>query len=254
MPQSKITLIGMENFLNPDHSVFEKLTLPEGIDKDTLIGAIILRCQEFELLYSSPDFMIEAVKVWGMKNYWTFDRWVKLINKEYDPLYNKDYHEEISDIHYGQFNKTGSGSSSGSDDHTRTDNLQHSEDYTRTDNLKTETDNTDTHAEKAYNDASMVDTTEDVLDGEVNQTGTQRNAGSGSDTGTQRTAGTFSTQDSNAESGGDSYTNTHNLHGYGNIGVTAAQTLFMKETEVAAWNMYEHMADLFASEFCLMIY
>lgn len=254
MPQSKITLIGMENFLNPEHSVFEELTLPDGIDKDTLIGAIILRCQEFELLYSSPDFMIEAVKVWGMKNYWTFDRWVKLINKQYDPLYNKDYHEEWSETHEGEYSKEDSGSTSGSDDHTRTDNLQHSEDYTRTDNLKTETDNTDTHSEKAFNDSDFVETTEDVLDGEVNQTGTQRNAGSGSDTGTQRMAGTFSTQDSNTESGGDSYTRNHNLHGYGNIGVTAAQTLFMKETEVAAWNMYEHMADLFASEFCLMIY
>lgn len=262
MPQSKITLIGMEKYLNPEHSVFEELTLPEGIDKDTLIGAIILRCQEFELLYSSPDFMIEAVKVWGMKNYWTFDRWVKLINKEYDPLYNKDYHETISDTHYGQYNKSGSGSNSGSSsessDYTRTDNLQHSEDYTRTDNLKTETDNTDTHSEKAYNDSDFVETTEDVLDGEVNQTGTQRNAGSGSDTGTQRnagqTSGSSSNQFSDSESGSDNHTDTHISHGYGNIGVTAAQTLFMKETEVAAWNMYEHMADLFASEFCLMIY
>lgn len=238
MPQSKITLIGMENFLNPEHSIFEELTLPDGIDKNILIGAIILRCQEFELLYSSPDFMIEAVKVWGMKNYWTFDRWVKLINKEYDPLYNKDYHEEISDIHYGQYSKTGSGSLTGSN--------SESSDYTRTDNLKTETDNTDTHAEKAYNDADMIDTTEDVLDGEINQTGTQRNAG--------QTAGTVNNTTSNTESGGDNHTDTHTSHGYGNIGVTAAQTLFMKETEVAAWNMYEHIADLFASEFCLMIY
>ena len=246
MPQSKITLIGMEQYLNPEHSLFEELTLPTG----TLIGAIILRCQEFELLYSDPDFMIQAVKVWGMKNYWTFDRWIKLINKQYDPLYNKDYHEEISDIHYGQFNKSGSGSASGSDDHTRTDNLQHSEDYTRTDNLANS--NTDNHSEKAYNSSGFVGTTQDSSSG--SNTGTQRNAGSGSDTGTQRTAGTFSSQDSNTESGGDSYTNTHTSHGYGNIGVTAAQTLFMKETEVASWNMYEHMADLFASEFCLMIY
>ena len=250
MPQSKITLIGMEQYLNPDHSLFEELTLPEGVDKDTLIGAIVLRCQEFELLYSNPDFMIQAVKLCGMKNYWTFDRWIKLINKQYDPLYNKDYHEEISDIHYGQFNKSGSGSTSGSDDHTRTDNLQHSEDYSRTDNLSHS--DTDIHSEKAYNSSDYVGTTQDSSSG--SNTGTQRNAGSGSDTGTQRMAGSFSSQDSNTESGGDSYTNTHTSHGYGNIGVTAAQTLFMKETEVAAWNMYEHMADLFASEFCLMIY
>lgn len=250
MPQSKITLIGMEQYLNPEHSLFEELTLPEGIDKDTLIGAIILRCQEFELLYSNPEFMIQAVKVWGMKNYWTFERWVKLINKEYDPLFNKDYTEEVTETHGGQYSKTGSGSTSGSDDHTRTDNLQHSEDYTRTDNLANS--NTDTHSEKAYNSSDYVGTTQDSSSG--SNTGTQRNAGSGSDTGTQRTAGTFSSQDSNTESGDDSYTNTQTSHGYGNIGVTAAQILFMKETEVAAWNMYEHMADLFASEFCLMIY
>lgn len=84
---SKITLIGMERYLNPDHSIFENMQLPEGIDKDTLIGSIILRCQEFELLFSDPDFMIAAVNVWSRKNYWTFDKWVKLINEDYDPLY-----------------------------------------------------------------------------------------------------------------------------------------------------------------------
>ena len=234
MPQSKITLIGMEKFLNPDHSIFEELTLPDGIDKDTFIGAVILRCQEFEVLYSDPEFMIQAVKVWGMKNYWTFDRWVKLINKQYDPLYNKDYHEEISDIHYGQFNKSGSGSNSGSS--------SESSDYTRTDNLANSS--TDTHSEKAYNDSGYVGTTQDASSG--TNTGSQRNAG--------QTTGSVSNQSSNSESGSDNHTDTHTSHGYGNIGVTAAQTLFMMETEVAAWNMYEHMADLFASEFCIMIY
>ena len=238
MPQSKITLIGMERFLNPEHSIFEELTLPDGIDKDTLIGAIFLRCQEFEVLYSNPEFMIQAVKVWGMKNYWTFDRWVKLINKQYDPLYNKDYHEEVSDIHQGQFNKSGSGSNSGSS--------SESSDYTRTDNLANSSSSTDTHSEKAYNDSNFVDTTKDVNSSSGTNTGTQRNAG--------QTTESVSNQSSNSESGSDNHTDTHTLHGYGNIGVTAAQTLFMKETEVAAWNMYEHIADLFASEFCLMIY
>lgn len=223
MPQSKITLIGMERFLNPEHSLFEELTLPDGIDKDTLIGAIILRCQEFEVLYPDPEFMIQAVKVWGMKNYWTFDRWVKLINKDYDPLYNKDYHEEITIDHEGE------GENSG--------NNKEESDYTRTDNLAN--GNTDTHSEKAYNSGSdFVETTKDVS--------------SGTNTGTQRNAGETKNQFGNKSK--DKYQDKHISHGYGNIGVTAAQTLFMKETEVAAWNMYEHIADLFCSEFCLMIY
>ena len=85
MAKSKITLIGLESFLEPN-SVFDELTLPDGIDLNTLKGTIFLRCQEFELLYPDPEFMRAAVKIWGMKNYWTFNKWVELINKQYDPL------------------------------------------------------------------------------------------------------------------------------------------------------------------------
>ena len=228
MAQSKITLIGMENYLNPDHSVFEQLTLPEGIDKDTMIGTILLRCQEFELLYSDPDFMIAAVNIWGKKNYWTFDKWVKLLDKEYDPLYNKDYYEDISDTHQG------AASSS--------DNTSQSDDYTRTDNLATTNDVTETHSEKAYNSgSSFVETSKDVTDQDTSQTGTQRNAGT--------------TSSSGSTSSNDSYVNSHTYHGYGNIGITSAQELFLKEAiDVATWNMYEHIADLFCQEFCIMVY
>ena len=223
---AKLTLIGMEQFLNPDHSVFEDLELPEGIDKETLIDTILLRCNEFELLYPDPNFMTAAVTVWGKKHYWTFDKWIKVMNKEYDPLYNKDYHEEWTDTHEG------SGATVGSD--------SRSDDYTRTDNLKAETDITETHSEKAYNNASFVDTTKDVTDGEVKNTGTQRNAGSSS--------GTFGNESS------DTYENTHEYHGYGNIGIMSSQQLFRDEVSTTSWSIYEAISDMFCSEFCIMIY
>ena len=237
MAQSKITLIGLEQFLAPN-SVFDDLTLPEGIDKTTLIGTILLRCQEFELLYPDPEFMQSAVKIWGMKNYWTFNKWIDLINKQYDPLYNKDYYEEWTDKHEGS--ASGSGNTSQSDDHTVTD------DHTRTDNLKSETDGTVTHAEKAFNDAYMVDTTKDTTDGEVKHTGTERNAG------TSRTAGTVT--GTYGDSSSDSYENEHTYHGYGNIGITSAQELFQRQAEVARFNLFEQIADLFCQEFCIMVY
>ena len=215
MAQSKITLIGLEQFLNPDHSVFESLELPEGIDKDTLIGSIMLRCQEFELLYTDPDVMTSAVFIWGKKNYWTFDKWVKLINKQYDPLYNKDYYEDITDNHEGEFSNEGSAHSSGN---TGTTN-----------NLET------THSERAYNNSTLTAISKDA------------------DTGT--VTGTFGNNNTSDNSGNDSYENTRSYHGYGNIGITSAQELFLREAkDVATWNMYEHIADLFASEFCIMVY
>ena len=219
MAQSKITLIGIETYLNPDRSIFEDLTLPEGIDKDVLIGAIALRCQEFELLYSDPDFLIAAVNVWGQKNYWTFDRWVKLLNKNYDPLYNKDYHEVFTDTHTGNYSASGTTANTGS---------------TNTSGTGSETT---THREKAYNDVSYVDTSQDEAHS--------------SNTGTQQIANNTSSN----ESGTNGYTTNHSYHGYGNIGITSAQELFLREAkDVATFNMYEHMADLFCNEFCIMVY
>lgn len=215
MPQSKMTLIGMEAFLNPEHSVFEGLTLPEGINKDDVIGAITLRCQEFELLYSDPDFMTAAVTLWGKKYYWTFDKWVKVMNKEYDPLYNKDYFENITDTHSGSAHSSGN---------TQTTN-----------NLQTNVNATSTHSEKAYNSGStFVPTTQ-----EETQSGT-------ADTGT--ISGTF------GNNSADSYTKGHSYHGYGNIGITSAQELFQKELAVARFNLMNQIADLFCQEFCIMIY
>lgn len=262
MAQSKITLIGMERFLNPEHSVFEDLLLPEGIDKDTLIGTILLRCNEFELLYPDPEFMTAAVNVWGRKNYWTFDKWIKLINKEYDPLFNKDYFEEWTDTHEGEYSKEGSESNSGNNKQTnnllQTDNLLETSDHSTINDLTDTNDVTVTHSEKAYNDSTFVETTEDVTDQDQTHTGSSRIAGTTANTGTVSNTGTiqntFGNNGSNDESGDDSYTNEHSYHGWGNIGITSAQELFLKEADVAKFNLYEQIADLFAGEFCIMIY
>lgn len=246
MAQSKVTLIGLENYLNPQRSVFDNMVLPEGIEKDVLIGSIVLRCQEFELLYSDPEFMIDAVNIWSRKNYWTFDKWVKALSIDYDPLYNYDRTEEYTDTHSGKFGRTGTGSSSNSSDYTRTDNLSQSDDHTRTDNLSS----TLTHSEKAFNDTTLVTSSQDS----TSDSGTQRMAGTVTNTGTQRNAGSDTGSVSNNENGTDDYTNIHKARLFGNIGVTTSQQMLQSEFDVARWNMYEHIADLFCQEFCIMVY
>ena len=215
MPQSKMTLIGMEAFLNPEHSVFEDLVLPEGINKDDLIGTITLRCQEFELLYSDPDFMTAAVTLWGKKYYWTFNKWITVMNKQYDPLYNKDYFEDVTDTHQGSSQSSGNSQT--------------------TNDLRSAIDATNEHSEKAYNSGNtFVPTVKDDTDSVTTDTGT--------------VSGTASNTAS------DSYTKGHTYHGYGNIGITSAQELFQKEIDVARFNLMDQIADLFCQEFCIMIY
>lgn len=52
----------------------------------------------------------------------------------------------------------------------------------------------------------------------------------------------------------DNLTDTRDMHMYGNIGVTTSQQMLEAELNIRKWNIYEKIADMFISEFCIMIY
>lgn len=47
---------------------------------------------------------------------------------------------------------------------------------------------------------------------------------------------------------------TRKGHTYGNIGVTTSQQMLQAELDIAKWNIYEHIKDLFMQDFCIMVY
>lgn len=47
---------------------------------------------------------------------------------------------------------------------------------------------------------------------------------------------------------------THTAHLYGNIGVTTSQQMLQAEYDIASWNIYNHIADIFADELLLCVY
>lgn len=98
MSSATLTLIGLNNFLDTRNiDLFEKLSFPDGIDKETAIQNILLMCDEKELLYPNPDFMIEAIGLWSKKWNRTFTKWINALNIEYNPLENYDRQESWSD-------------------------------------------------------------------------------------------------------------------------------------------------------------
>lgn len=46
----------------------------------------------------------------------------------------------------------------------------------------------------------------------------------------------------------------HTAHLFGNIGVTTSQEMLKAELEISQWNIYDHIADLFLTEFIIPIY
>lgn len=70
----------------------------------------------------------------------------------------------------------------------------------------------------------------------------QKDRTKGSSSSTMRASGEYENE------------NVHTGRVHGNIGVTTSQQMLQSELEIAEWNLVQHIADLFISEFCLLVY
>lgn len=195
----KITLIG---FYNYDNNLFDGLTFPEGIDKDTFISTCLQRGGEFEVIYANPEFLKNLITVWGKRWERTFSKWAEGLKAEWNPIENYDRYEEVRDNGSSQMSAHDSTTAAGQGDTTNTRSSYDSDSY-------------------LPHDAS--------------------HSNSGSNT-------------SSDTSSSGTNTNLHTAHVHGNIGVTQASDMLRNYYDISAWNVYNHMADLFLSEFVIPIY
>lgn len=91
---SKITLIGLNNY---DPTLFDNLVIPEGIDRETLIDNILLKSDEFEVIYADFDFNKSLIGLLSKKWYRTIEKWYAALQLEYNPIENYDRYEEYTD-------------------------------------------------------------------------------------------------------------------------------------------------------------
>lgn len=228
MSKAKMTLIGLESYCQAGgDSLFKDLILPDGINKQDCIDNILLRSNEFEVLYSDPIFLKASIALWGRTWYKTFERWNQTLTEEYDPLYNYDRTEEIIEK-IDEDTKTlliGSGS-------------MYSEDSSES---KTEVDNTDTTSVSAYNTSSFDNSDKAVHDGETSS----EDSSESSTTTSSRNDGTENKD----------IVRDHKARMFGNIGVTTSATMAQEEITLRANNvLLKLIADTFVKEFCIMVY
>lgn len=232
---AKITLWGLEKFLqNQNKSVFDGLVLPDGIVKDDVTNNILLRAGEFEVLYSDPDFLSEAITLWGRKHYRTFSKWYEALQIEYNPLENYDRIETWTDTHSDYLTHSGTESSTASS----TDNI-----------TGTQTSNNTVNSE-SINQVSAFDSS----------AFSNKDKNNVSDTAAGTTTNNNSSEINSESSGSNSFTDNsdgnvnHNGRMHGNIGVTTSQQMLQSELDIAKWNLIDQITDLYISEFCIAIY
>lgn len=152
------------------------------------------------------------------------------------------------------------------------------------------TPSTTEHKVAAYDSATYAESSQDIVnngDSKVQHVGTVTNESDGTETTSHTGSDTTATTGSdtmkhtgsdttahtgneiNNETGTDETThkgklsditgkeqntNQHTAHLYGNIGVTTSAAMLAEFYNVAKWNLYEHMADVFGSELLIQVY
>lgn len=87
MGNSRLTLIGLYNY---DHSIFEQLEIPEGMDKVLLEMEILREAGEFETLYPNFEFLKSMIGFWSRSHKPQWEKLWETTQFEYNPIHNYD--------------------------------------------------------------------------------------------------------------------------------------------------------------------
>lgn len=112
---ASLSIYGLYTF---DNSIFDNLTVPEGMDKEDLVVQILTECSDFALIYPNFDFMKMLIGVWSNKEQKIWQNLYLSENIEYNPIENYDRNESITRV----VNTNAEGTSSGTALNTSGDN------------------------------------------------------------------------------------------------------------------------------------
>ena len=91
-------MITFHGMLEYDPTLFDGVTLPNGIDKDVLVRKIDRHCGELICYYPIPSRFKSEIEDWfNVEKFDSFKRMIDALNEEYDPLHNYDRNEEWKD-------------------------------------------------------------------------------------------------------------------------------------------------------------
>lgn len=220
----RMTMIGLYNY---NSAVFERLNLPEGINKDDFINSFLLKYGECPVIYPQWEFMQFAVGVWSNKWYHSIERIIYAFTEDYNPLHNFDRHEEYTDTEDIDRATAAAASS--------------------TSNTSSETEETAGNTDSTENTVSAYNSDQYQPDNKSDSTGTANRNATGSITGS----------DTRNETGTDNTDRElqHNGHLYGNIGVTESTTMLLHEKELREkYSIIDIVCDMLYKEICIYIY
>ena len=223
---------------NRDESLFDDIILPMQIEKVALIKRILSKCNDYESLYGDPYFLQAMIEDWFSYMYPTFDKWIEVLEKTYDPLSNYNLSEIVNENDKGDGKEllssvrgestTNQASGKDSSKHLANSNGDSTNTVSAFDSNTYEPNN-----KNVWNDNLTKDDT-DLTYGRKDTT---------------RDDETYNRTKTNE------YKDEHHLgrKKEGNIGIRSNQELLEQELKIRYFNIYEAIADMFIGEFVILV-
>lgn len=234
--QPGLSLWALNNYLEKDGGVFDDIQLTERLDKDTCIDTIIEKWGTCDLITSDPRIVVRRTQLFFLKNYDNFDKMSEALQAEYNPIENYNRYEDTKEDRAGVENVDYQGSSGSSADSAGNSNASIGNNIGES--------NTE-HLISAMNESGYQARNKDVNSARTDTQGT-----TSMDT-EQSTVSTVDTSDTN-RSNADNMVRESHIHG--NIGITTSQQMILSSIELNKFNIYDYIADLYASEFLYRIW
>lgn len=199
-------------------TLFDGLSVPNGIDRENVKDNILLESENLEVLYSNPDFLKAAITVWSTERLPIWEKLYATTQYEYNPIENYDRYEEGTN--------SASGTSSGST----------------------------TASESGESSGTSSGQNESVSSNTAYDSNTFADSSKGTSSGTNNTSNEESRESTN--SGNNEYENSGSFttHIHGNIGVRSSQELIEQERRIADFCITSYIVEEFIDKFCIGVY
>lgn len=233
--EATLSILGLYNY---QPAIFDSLTIPTSVDRETLIDNIIMEAAELELLFPNADILGRLIGNWSKTRLAAWNRMIGALDAEYNPIENTDRYEDHLEDYTRDLTE--------SDNYTR--DLKESDDYNRnlTDSGNSNSSGSIQNSRTGYNssDLQLTDSSgsEDHSDDSRSYTG-----------GDNRNKGyTGSDNRNKGFTGGD--TRHTVIHTHGNIGVTTNQQMVEAELKLRQYDIYKLITKEFIDTFCIGVY
>lgn len=233
--EATLSILGLYNY---QPAIFNSLTIPTSVDRETLIDNIIMEAAELELLFPNADILGRLIGNWSKTRLAAWNRMIGALDAEYNPIENSDRYEDHLEDYTRDLKE--------SDNYTR--DLKENDNYTRnlTDSGNSNSSGSTQNSRTGYNSGDLQVTDSSSSEDHSDETRSY----TGSD---ERNKGYTGGDDRNkGYTGGD--TRHTVIHTHGNIGVTTNQHMVEAELKLRQYDIYKLITNEFIDTFCIGVY